>query len=138
MGKQRRSKFIGPAGGRPIVEVAPHRLLRGDPAAGAVARLVAEARGVSLGDLLCRSRSPAPVASARQLAMYLTHVMLGRNLTEVGRLFGRDRTTVAHACALIEDAREMPAFDEEVGMLESAIAEVGRPFQLTGGHHAAG
>jgi chromosomal replication initiation ATPase DnaA len=42
-------------------------------------------------------------------------------MTEVGHLFGRDRTTVAHACALIEDAREDPAFEQQVLRLEEAI-----------------
>ena len=68
-----------------------------------------------------KRRCRAEVAAARQLAMYLTHVMLGRTLTEVGALYGRDRTTVAYACAVIEDRRD-GRFDAEVCRLESEIA----------------
>ena len=53
--------------------------------------------------------------------MYLSHVLLELNLTQVGRYFGRDRTTVAHACALIEDARENAAIDAEIQSLEDRI-----------------
>lgn len=53
--------------------------------------------------------------------MYLAHVMLGRSLSEVGQAFGRDRTTVSYACALIEDLREDPEFDAFVTRLEQKI-----------------
>ena len=55
--------------------------------------------------------------------MYLAHVMLGRSLSEVGDAFGRDRTTVSYACALIEDLREDPEFDAFVTRLEQVIDE---------------
>jgi len=53
--------------------------------------------------------------------MYLSHVMLGRTLAEVGEAFGRDRTTVSYACALMEDLRDDPRFDAEVADLEQQI-----------------
>jgi hypothetical protein len=53
--------------------------------------------------------------------MYLAHVAGGLPLTEVGRLFARDRTTVAHACAMVEDRRDDPAFDRCLGFLELAL-----------------
>lgn len=86
-----------------------------------VVRIVAAHRGVARGLLLCPTRSRSGIASARQLAMYLCHVLLELNLTEVGRYFGRDRTTVAHACALIEDTREDHALDAEIQELEDRI-----------------
>jgi len=51
--------------------------------------------------------------------MYVTHVMMGLSMAEVGRGFGRDRTTVMHACHLIEDMRDDPEFDQIVRMTES-------------------
>jgi chromosomal replication initiation ATPase DnaA len=61
------------------------------------------------------------VAFARQVAMYLAHVVGGLSLTDVGRLFQRDRTTVAHACALVEDLRDDPRFNRCLAFLEVAM-----------------
>lgn len=83
-----------------------------------VIALIAREKNVSIRLLTHRSRCRAATARARQLAMYLSHVILGRSLTEIGEAFGRDRTTVSHACALIEDMRDDRAFDEEVSSLE--------------------
>ena len=97
------------------------RLRRSDPAAARALAIVADAKHVQIVQLLQANRGMAPVAFARQLAMYLVHILMGRTLTDVGALFGRDRTTVAHACALIEDQREDRAFDQMVEALEQAI-----------------
>ena len=86
-----------------------------------VVRVVAAHRGVPRSLLLCPTRSRSEIASARQLAMYLCHVLLELNLTEVGRYFGGDRTTVAHACALSEDTREDHATDAQIQELEDRI-----------------
>jgi len=75
------------------------------------------------------SRCIAPIAFARQIAMYISHVWLGLSLTEVGRYFGRDRTTVAHACGLVEDRRENRNTDRMISSIETAVdlwLEVGR------------
>lgn len=85
-----------------------------------VIALVAREKRLSIRSLMHRTRRP-PVARARQLAMYLSHVMLGRTLAEVGEAFGRDRTTVSYACALMEDLRDDPRFDAEVADLEQQI-----------------
>jgi len=60
-------------------------------------------------------------ADARQVAMYLAHVSFGLTLTEVGALFGRDRTTVAHGCARVEDRREHRAFDLALDVADHAL-----------------
>ena len=72
-------------------------------------------------DLECVTRGRAPIAFARQVAMYLAHITLGLDFTAIGRLYGRDRTTVAHACLLVEERRENPYFDEALVLLEQAI-----------------
>jgi CxxC motif-containing protein (DUF1111 family) len=74
--------------------------------------------------LLRRTRGQARAAQARQVAMYLTHVGCELSLTAVGRIFGRDRSTVAHACHKIEDAREAPEFDHAVGMMERSVRAI--------------
>lgn len=73
------------------------------------------------GHLAQLSRSGARICFARQVAMYLAHVACRMTLTEVGRLFGRDRTTVAHACAVVEDRRDEVALDRALDLLEWAV-----------------
>jgi chromosomal replication initiation ATPase DnaA len=115
--------------------IAFRRLRRGDEDATRVIELVAAARRVPGRLILSRSRGMACVASARQIAMYLMHVVLGRDYAAVGNYFDRDRTTVSHACARVEDRRDDPAFDAELARLESALAE---PVGVEEQHRAAG
>jgi chromosomal replication initiation ATPase DnaA len=82
---------------------------------------VAGALGVSVTELRADHRGRAPAAFARQTAMYLAHVHLGLSLSEVGRSFGRDRTTVAHACACVEDSRDDPKVERVLACLELAL-----------------
>lgn len=79
---------------------------------------VGDVFGVHRADLGKPSRGKAPVALARQAAMYLAHVSCGLCLTDVGLIFARDRTTVAHACAVIEDRRDDPVFDRALELME--------------------
>lgn len=69
----------------------------------------------------CTTRGKAGVARARQVAMYLSHTSLALSLTEVGQLFERDRTTVGHACRLVEDLRDDRDFDQLIACLEKAV-----------------
>jgi Bacterial dnaA protein helix-turn-helix len=84
-------------------------------------------------DLWSGTRGRRRVAFARQVAMYLAHVACGLTLTEVGHVFARDRTTVAHACGVIEDLRDDPSFDRSLELLESVLrvlAPPPAPFQV--------
>jgi|GEM_PF-2425006 len=83
--------------------------------------LSAIAFSVSLEELEAATRRKAPVALARQAAMYLVHVTLGMNLTHVGRAFGRDRSTASHACQHIEELRDDPQFDRLLECLEHTL-----------------
>nr|WP_245312350.1 helix-turn-helix domain-containing protein [Rhizobium sp. R693] len=62
----------------------------------------------------------------RQIAMYVCHVALQIPLYEIGGAFGRDRTTVGHACHVVEDRRDDPAFDEFVAAVEGTVNSVFR------------
>lgn len=73
---------------------------------------------VSSKELRRPGRTSQEVARVRQIAMYVTHVILRVSMRDVGRGFGRDRTTVVHACHLIEDMREDADFDQIVSMTE--------------------
>ncbi len=86
-----------------------------------VVTLVSQHDNVPVSLIFSAARCRLGVARARQLAMYLTHVILGESLTAVGVAFGRDRTTVSYACGLIEDMRDDPHFDAKVTALEARL-----------------
>jgi chromosomal replication initiation ATPase DnaA len=83
--------------------------------------VVAAAFTIPIGELRATSRRPAPVAFARQSAMYLAHVAFGLTYADVGRAFGRDRTTAAHACRIVEDRRVEPGLDAQLASLEHLL-----------------
>lgn len=70
---------------------------------------------------IATSTRRAAIARARQFAVYLHHVALGDSLSACARLFRRDRATVRHACARIEDMRDDTSFDFGVMLLERAL-----------------
>jgi chromosomal replication initiation ATPase DnaA len=86
-----------------------------DPAVAAVFE-------VDVYDLRASTRRSTRTAFARQVAMYLAHVVCGLSLTEVGTLFARDRTTAAHACRVVEDRRDDPELAGRLEHLERAVA----------------
>lgn len=77
---------------------------------------------ISGRELRSPGRSSTSVARVRQIGMYVAHVVLRLNMTEIGRGFGRDRTTVMHACHMIEDMREDPDFDQIIITAERVTA----------------
>lgn len=83
-------------------------------------QMVARVFGIDVKLMRRRSRGRARVAIARQVAMYLAHVICGLNLTAAGMLFERDRTTAAYACRVVERRREdHPEFDRALQLLET-------------------
>lgn len=82
---------------------------------------VAHAFGIAAMDLRSATRGRARAAFARQAAMYLAHVACSLTYTDVGRIFARDRTTVAHGCGLVEDRRDDPHFDRAMELLERVV-----------------
>ncbi|MGD9783875.1 MAG: helix-turn-helix domain-containing protein [Hyphomicrobiaceae bacterium] len=128
------------AGGRAVEAFDGSRALR-LPARRSVKRIiieqtVAQVFGVAGCDLRCATRGRAKVARARQVAMYLAHVSCSLSLTEVGRLFERDRTTVAHACSVVEDERDDPMFDRVLELLDNAVVALVGPRAISVPHDA--
>ncbi len=76
---------------------------------------------VTFRDLMLPTRGCSDIAFIRQIAMYLGHVALRRSLTDVGKWFDRDRTTVAYACKKIEDNRDDPELDTVLSVFEEAM-----------------
>jgi chromosomal replication initiation ATPase DnaA len=105
-----------------IVESSEGRAApRDEGAARKVEAMVAAAFALGPGAIRDPRRGRAAAAFARQVAMYLAHTRLGLSFTEAGAYFGRDRTTAAHACRIVEDKREDPRVDAIVDFLERAI-----------------
>lgn len=86
-----------------------------------IEEIVADIFEVEAIELANATRGRARAALARQVAMYVAHVGYGLTLTEVGQLFRRDRTTVAHACSVVEGRRDDIVFDEAVVLLEMVV-----------------
>lgn len=71
-------------------------------------------------------------ALACQIAMYLAHVGFGMSMARIARAFGRHRTTVTHACHLVEDRRDDPRFDRLLDCLEQAATALRTAYDI---HH---
>ncbi|MEL6258104.1 MAG: helix-turn-helix domain-containing protein [Pseudomonadota bacterium] len=82
--------------------------------------------GCAVSDILAERRGRPDAAFARQVAMYITHTSFGLSLARVAIAFGRDRSTVAHACHLIEDRRDDLNFDLWLEELADLIQGLGR------------
>lgn len=67
----------------------------------------------------------------RQISMYVCHVALSMPYGDIAEAFGVDRTTVSHACHVVEDRRDDPGFDTFVSTVERLAEAVcmvaGRP-----------
>ncbi|MGQ0533155.1 MAG: helix-turn-helix domain-containing protein [Caulobacteraceae bacterium] len=92
---------------------------------GAAAELAASVASFALGvpelAILDTARGGTQTAFARQVAMYLCHTGFQLSLARIAAAFGRDRSTVAHACHVIEDRREEPQFELWIAGLEAMM-----------------
>ncbi|MEQ1942241.1 helix-turn-helix domain-containing protein [Mesorhizobium sp. VNQ89] len=88
----------------------------------AVIDITAALFNVSSKDLRKSGRSTLSVSRVRQVAMYVSHVVLRLNMADIGKAFGRDRTTVLYACHLVEDLRDDDDFDRIITMTERVVA----------------
>ena len=73
------------------------------------------------------------VARVRQIGMYIAHVTLGMRMRDVATGFGRDKSTVVHACHVIEDMRDDAEFDELVARTERIVRIAFRLHNWVGG-----
>lgn len=96
-------------------------VLTGSAARIAIETIVSRVFTVAPAELTGSTRGRAPIANARMVGMYMAHTSLGLTMSEVGLLFSRDRTTVAHACQVVEDRRDDPGFDRTLDLLDWAL-----------------
>lgn len=78
--------------------------------------------GTRLSEMLSDRRT-AMIVRPRQIAMYLAKELTPRSLPTIGRMFGRDHTTVIHAVHQIEKLRATdPGLDDHVRCLLAELA----------------
>lgn len=89
-----------------------------------VVELVSTFFEVSVESLQAQTRCAAPICQARQICMYLLHTSLSISYPDIGRLFRRDRTTISHACMVVEDLRDDTGIDGNLTRLESILMTI--------------
>lgn len=97
------------------------RAARDRACAGLALALTAGVMDVEPDDMEGDVRS-VKVVLARQVAMYVAAVGFGMSYGRVAAALGRDRSTVQHACRVVEERRDDPAFDTWVDALQQALA----------------
>ena len=102
------------------VRAARLRLLIGRSVAAGLNRDLAHNDTLAL-PLMHPCRGSADIAFARQVAMYLAHVGCGLTFAQTAQLYGRDRTTAARGCRLVEERRDDPGFDRILDLLERCV-----------------
>jgi len=101
--------------------LSPHR-------AGLAQAVVAHVYGVALAEMRRETRGAPRAALARQVAMYLTHIVFGMSGGEIARAFARHRATAFHALRHVEDLRDDVEFDRTLRFLETMLRDAaGRP-----------
>ena len=88
--------------------------------------IVAKHFGVSIAQMMCKTRAKAKVARARQIAIYLAHTKFSVSYRQAAIFFHRDRTTIAHACKIIEDQRDDQNFDAMITKVEYLVEDVAK------------
>jgi len=106
----------------------------GSPAAWQLSPRVVELLVSELFDLACQGNLPRqtaerrPKCHIRQISMYLCRVVLSMPYQKIASGLGRDRTTVIHGCAVVEDRRDNAAYDAFVDRCERCVRAI---FQST-------
>lgn len=95
--------------------------------AGLTTALAAFALGLPVWEVRAATRRRAEAAFARQVAMYVAHVGFGMSMGRVALAFGRDKSTVQHACEQMEARRDERAFDRWINALEDAVRAAPAP-----------
>ncbi|MBV9992556.1 MAG: chromosomal replication initiator DnaA [Alphaproteobacteria bacterium] len=91
--------------------------------AGMAAAVVAHVYGVTLLDMRSTTRGAPRTALARQVAMYLAHVVFSMGVSEIAAAFARNKTTAHHALRHVEDLRDDPSFDRTLRFLEGLLRD---------------
>lgn len=85
--------------------------------------LAAEAVNIPAGEIKSPLRERAKAAFARQIAIYIAHCTGRVSMSELAAIFKRDRSTIAHAVAAIEDRRDDAFFSAQLDLLEADLRD---------------
>jgi chromosomal replication initiator protein len=120
------SQLTGSAPDMHLAQVALADLVNRAPdlSVSTIAAAVAAYYGISMDDLLSKTRSQK-VARPRQLAMYLAREEAGTSLPQIGKALGdRDHTTVLYGCSRIEELIETdPSLRREAMEIKARLFE---------------
>lgn len=97
------------------------------PVCRTVRQMTSELMGVTGDRIRFRRDSRRAQCHVRQIAMYVCHVALRIPQGDVAHGFGRDRTTVRHACTVVEDRRDDLVYDDFVAAVERLAIAVFEP-----------
>lgn len=92
--------------------------------------LLGTAFGVEGTELRSPRRCRRNVALVRQIGMYVAHTGFGIAIKHVAAGFSRDRTTVMHACHVVEDMRDDTDFDTLVTAFERIANSAFRTWRM--------
>lgn len=84
-----------------------------NPTPDMILQTVSNFYSMPVDQILANKRSKDTVRP-RQMAMYLVRKLTSYSLPEIGKVFGRDHTTVMHACNKIEDERKQSAETDDI------------------------
>ncbi len=95
------------------------------------ARLVMAAVSLEFGvpdiEVWSQTKGDSRSSFARQIGMYLTHIVFEINLSRVARTFNRDRSTASHACRVVEESRDDELIDDKLTRLEAFLERAPHP-----------
>lgn len=89
---------------------------------GLAQAIAAQIYAVTAAEMRAPTRGRPRAARARQIAMHLVRSVFAMSQAELAAAFGRDRSTVCHACNLIARLREEDGeFDSTLRWMESHL-----------------
>lgn len=86
-----------------------------------IVTIIADQFDIPVDQMMCKTRACAKAARARQIAIYLAHTVFSIAYGHAADFFNRDRTTISHACKMIEDQRDDIEFDLKIEKMEAQL-----------------
>jgi chromosomal replication initiation ATPase DnaA len=101
-----------------------------DHAGELVIKVVSVLERTDIRQFKAQSRGKADICLARQIAMYLMHTVFSCPYHRIAAYFNRDRTTISHACRLVEDLRDQEEFDKRLETMENLLTSARALYEI--------